>query len=95
MNDRTILTGLLALAALNACKKPSSEVEASPVYVATRALMVDTSYQKEYVAQIRSVRNIEIRSQEKGFLDEILIDEGRSVKAGQVLFRIAPKVYEA
>lgn len=58
-------------------------------------MTIDTSYEKEYVAQIKSVRNIEIRSQEKGFLDEIPIDEGRNVKAGQLLFRIAPKVYEA
>ena len=43
----------------------------------------------------RSVRNIEIRAQEKGYLQNIYVDEGRFVKAGQLLFRIMPKIYEA
>jgi membrane fusion protein (multidrug efflux system) len=41
------------------------------------------------------VRNIEIRAQEKGYLQNIYVDEGQSVKAGQLLFRIMPKLYEA
>jgi len=47
------------------------------------------------VSQIRSVRNIEIRAQEKGFLEKIYVDEGQFVKAGQILFRIMPKIYQA
>jgi membrane fusion protein (multidrug efflux system) len=56
---------------------------------------MDTSFTKEYVSQIKSVRNIEIRAQEKGFLQNIYVDEGQFVKAGQLLFRIMPKIYEA
>ncbi|MBO9204402.1 MULTISPECIES: efflux RND transporter periplasmic adaptor subunit [Niastella] len=58
-------------------------------------MRIDTSFTKEYVSQIRSVRNIEIRAQEKGFLQNIYVDEGQFVKAGQLLFRIMPKFYEA
>ncbi|MCK7557958.1 efflux RND transporter periplasmic adaptor subunit [Chitinophaga sedimenti] len=36
-----------------------------------------------------------MRAQEKGFLDQIYVDEGQYVKAGQILFRIMPKLYEA
>src|SRR5437762_6973861 len=56
---------------------------------------MDTTFSKEYVSQIRSVRNVEIRAQEKGFLQNIYVDEGQFVKAGQLLFRIMPKIYEA
>lgn len=56
---------------------------------------MDTSFTKEYVSQIRSVRDIEIRTQEKGFLENIYVDEGQTVKSGQLLFRIMPKIYEA
>ncbi|HEU4901227.1 MAG TPA: efflux RND transporter periplasmic adaptor subunit, partial [Flavisolibacter sp.] len=35
------------------------------------------------------------RAQEKGYLQNIYVDEGQAVKAGQLLFRIMPKVYEA
>jgi membrane fusion protein (multidrug efflux system) len=31
----------------------------------------------------------------KGYLETINVDEGQYVKAGQVLFRIMPKIYEA
>ena len=64
-------------------------------YTVTSPLKVDTSFVKEYVAQIKSVRNIEIRAQEKGFLQKIYVDEGQFVKEGQLLFKIMPKIYEA
>jgi membrane fusion protein (multidrug efflux system) len=56
---------------------------------------MDTTFTKEYVSQIRSVRNIELRAQEKGFLQNIYVDEGQYVAAGQLLFKIMPKIYEA
>jgi membrane fusion protein (multidrug efflux system) len=56
---------------------------------------MDTSFQKEYVAQIQSLQNVEIRANEKGYLESINVDEGSQVKAGQVLFKIMPKEYEA
>ncbi|WP_448636428.1 efflux RND transporter periplasmic adaptor subunit [Pedobacter panaciterrae] len=64
-------------------------------YAVTTPLKIDTSFTKEYVSQIKSVRNIEIRAQEKGYMQNIYVDEGQSVKAGQLLFRIMPKMYEA
>src|SRR5678809_802070 len=45
--------------------------------------------------RIQSIRNIEIRAQEKGYLESINVDEGQYVHAGQVLFKIMPKIYEA
>jgi membrane fusion protein (multidrug efflux system) len=74
-------------------KKEKKEEEAK--YAVTSPLQIDTSFTKEYVSQIKSVRNIELRAQEKGFLQNIYVDEGQSVKAGQLLFKIMPKIYEA
>ena len=95
MKAQTLLSGLLALATLQACRHERAGEEEVARYLATRPVVIDTSYEKAYVAQIRSFRNIEIRAQEKGFLDQIPVDEGRSVHAGDLLFRIMPKVYEA
>lgn len=64
-------------------------------YTVTSPLKLDTCFTKEYVSQIRSLKNIELRAQEKGYLENIYVDEGQRVKAGQVLFRIMPKIYEA
>lgn len=77
------------------CASKNEKKEAAAKYEVTTPLQTDTSYAKEYVAQIRSVRNIEIRTQEKGFLQNIYVDEGQFVKAGQTMFRIMPKIYEA
>ncbi|MFN8284202.1 MAG: efflux RND transporter periplasmic adaptor subunit [Chitinophagales bacterium] len=77
------------------CTSKKETKEEVVKYEVTTPFQTDTSYTKEYVAQIRSVRNIEIRTQEKGFLQNVYIDEGQSVSAGQVLFRIMPKIYEA
>lgn len=87
--------GLVATIGYTSCTAKSAEKEETVKYAVTSPIRVDTSFTKEYVSQIRSVRNIEIRAQEKGFLQNIYVDEGQFVKAGQVLFRIMPKMYEA
>lgn len=77
------------------CTSEKEVKEESGTYAVTTPLKVDTSFAQDYVSQIRSVRNIEIRAQEKGYLQNIYVDEGQAVKAGQLLFRIMPKIYEA
>ena len=77
------------------CASGKEEKEEAGKYTVTSPLVTDTSFIREYVSQIRSVRNIELRAQEKGYLQNIYVDEGQAVKAGQLLFRIMPRVYEA
>lgn len=55
----------------------------------------DTLINKEYVCQIRSIQHIELRAIEKGYLQKIYVDEGQSVKKGQLLFQIMTIVYQA
>jgi membrane fusion protein (multidrug efflux system) len=86
---------MLALLCLTSCTTKKEEKEEDGKFTVTNPVKIDTSFTKQYVSQIRSVRNIEIRAQEKGFLQNIYVDEGQFVKAGQVLFRIMPKMYEA
>nr|WP_315248327.1 efflux RND transporter periplasmic adaptor subunit [uncultured Flavobacterium sp.] len=95
MKRIVVLTGLIALVCLTSCTSKKEEKEEAEKFTVTNPVRIDTSFTKEYVSQIRSVRNIEIRAQEKGFLQNIYVDEGQFVKAGQVLFRIMPKMYEA
>ena len=56
---------------------------------------MDTSITKDYVCQIHSVRHIELRALEKGYLQHIYVDEGQHVKKGQRMFYIMPNVYQA
>ncbi|MFP3598300.1 efflux RND transporter periplasmic adaptor subunit [Chryseobacterium sp. SIMBA_029] len=77
------------------CNGKKEEKQEDTVYPVTNPLKKDTVINKEFVAQIRSVKNIEIRAQEKGFLEKIYVDEGQYVHAGQTLFRIMPQLYQA
>ncbi|UKJ07184.1 efflux RND transporter periplasmic adaptor subunit [Solitalea lacus] len=95
MKRIVMLAGFCALLYNTSCKQAKEEKEEKNKYAVTSPVIIDTSFTKEYVSQIRSVRNIEIRAQEKGYLQNIYVDEGQSVKAGQLLFRIMPKIYEA
>jgi membrane fusion protein, multidrug efflux system len=93
---RLVLPAVFCSLLITGCgHKEKKEEEAAAKFTATNALQTDTSFVKEYVAQIQSVKNIEIRAQEKGYLQSINVDEGRYVRAGQVLFKIMPKVFEA
>ncbi|MBP7409514.1 MAG: efflux RND transporter periplasmic adaptor subunit [Flavobacteriales bacterium] len=64
-------------------------------YQATGPLLTDTVVQRDYVCQIHSVQHIELRALEKGYLQDVLVDEGQQVREGQLLFRIRPILYEA
>ena len=84
-----------ALLLLTGCKGKKEEKEEAAVYPITSPVKMDTAITKEYVAQIQSAKNSEIRAQEKGFLEKIYVDEGQYVHAGQTLFRIMPQIYQA
>jgi membrane fusion protein (multidrug efflux system) len=47
------------------------------------------------VCQIRSIQHIELRALERGYLQEIFVDEGQHVKKGQLMFKIMPLIYQA
>lgn len=95
MKKSFFITGFIAVLCLVSCTTKKKEKEEDGKYTVTNPIVIDTSFTKEYVSQIKSIRNIEIRTQEKGFLQNIYVDEGQFVKEGQLLFKIMPKMYEA
>lgn len=66
-----------------------------PTFEVSKPLVKDLTMNDEYVCQIRAIQHIEIRSLEKGYLEKVLVDEGETVRQGQLLFQIKPNVYEA
>ena len=89
------LTLSLSIVLLNSCANHSEHAEEASTYTATLPIQKDTVIFNEYVCQIRSIQHIELRALEKGYLQKIYVDEGQSVKKGQLLFQILPIVYEA
>ena len=95
MKKNVLSAGLMALLCLASCTTKKIEKEEAGKFTVTNPVKIDTSFTREYVSQIKSLRNIEIRAQEKGYLQNIYVDEGQYVQAGQLLFRIMPQLYQA
>lgn len=95
MNKLILLASLCALFVQTSCQPKKEEKEAEAKLLVTSPLKMDTLTSKDYVCQIRSIHHIELRAQEKGYLEKIYVDEGQFVKKGQLLFQIMPNLYEA
>jgi membrane fusion protein (multidrug efflux system) len=95
MNKSIVQVSLAIAVIFTACTSKKEEKSEEGTYTITSPLLMDTSFTKEYVAQIQSLQNIEIRAKVEGYLESINVDEGQHVNAGQVLFNIMPKEYQA
>jgi membrane fusion protein (multidrug efflux system) len=84
------LIGLLLLSACTAKKEETVDVQTLEV---SSPISIDTTIQQEFVADINAVQNVEIRARVKGYLDRILVDEGKQVKKGQIMFTINSQEY--
>lgn len=96
MKKILMLAGLTVLLGSIGCtSKNEHEKEEQVKYLVTNPIQKDTLITKDYVSQIHSIRHIELRAQERGYLEKIFVDEGQFVKKGQLLFQIMPKLYQA
>lgn len=77
------------------CQSEKKEKKETASFNVTSPLVKDTLINKDYVAQIRSINHIELRAQEKGYIQGIYVDEGQFVQKGQLLFKIMPNLYES
>ena len=77
------------------CHPEKHEEERATQFLVTSPLKKDTTVTTNYVCQIHSIQHIELRALERGYLQEIFVDEGKFVKNGQLLFKIMPLMYQA
>lgn len=95
-NERSVKAlVLIGLVALSACHAEKVEVEEKRQLPVTTPLRKATELTREYVAQIRAFQHIEVRALERGYLQEIFVDEGQLVKSGQRMFQLMPMIYQA
>lgn len=90
-----VLLTLIGILSIVGCKTKHQEKEEAAKFLVTSPYQTDTMIYKDYVCQIHAINHIELRSQEKGYLQNIYVDEGQFVKKGQLMFRIMPVIYEA
>jgi membrane fusion protein (multidrug efflux system) len=85
----------LALSSIfNSCKNDVEKTENQEKFPVINPVQMDTTYNKEYVAEIQSIQNVELRAKFKGFIDKIYVDEGQTVQAGQTLFTLNNSEYK-
>lgn len=97
MKTILILAGLcMSLFLLSGCHSEKAHAaEEETTYLVTSPLRKDTLTTRDYVCQIRSIQHIEVRALERGYLQQIFVDEGKFVKQGQMMFQIMPLLYKA
>ena len=95
---RKIAFAFLAVSALLtlSCKQGTKTAPKGDTYYETLEVSLsDRTLSTGYSAAISGVQTVEIRPQVSGMITEILIEEGESVRKGQVLFIIDQTPYKA
>ncbi|CAN5524535.1 efflux RND transporter periplasmic adaptor subunit [soil metagenome] len=79
----------------NPGEQPVTSMEAAvPEYLVLTIRRHTTTLFTDYPATIQGQQNIEIRPKIDGYIDAIYVDEGATVRKGQLLFRISAPQYE-
>lgn len=93
---RTLMfISLCSVLTFSSCHSEKEEKEEEVKFIVTSPLKKDTLVTRNYVCQIRAIQHIELRALEKGYLENIYVDEGQFVKKGQMMFKIMPLIYNA
>ena len=96
MSHLRILASLSLVAILAACGEHKQAPAIGPSEVTVMRIEPrETPVSFEYTAQTESSQLVEIRTRVSGFLDQRTYKEGSLVKAGQTLFQIDRKPFEA
>lgn len=84
----------IALSLITASCNSKKEVDTIDTHEVASPLVKDATYSSEYVAEIQSVKHVDVRSKIKGYIENIYVDEGQSVKKGQLLFTLSSLEFE-
>lgn len=95
MRKSIVLISICASLSHISCQHHESEKQEEIHFLVTSPLKKDTLITRDYVCQIHAIQHIELRAMEKGYLENIFVDEGQFVKKGQQMFKIMPQIYNA
>jgi membrane fusion protein (multidrug efflux system) len=76
------------------CKEEKHKEEARTFNV-TKPWRENVEITRQYVAQIRAIQHIEVRAFEKGYLQQVFVDEGQLAKKDDKMFQIMPYLVNA
>lgn len=80
--------------ASSSAQTAGNEAESKQSFVVVSPKPAEGAYEREYVGEVHAVRYAELRSRVKGIIEAVAVDEGQSVKEGQLLFSISAREQE-
>ncbi len=92
---KTALWALAALLFVSCGQKKQQLGEAGNDYAVVTLQPTDIELSTAYPATIKGMQDIEIRPKVSGYLTQLLVDEGATVRKGQALFKIDDVQYQA
>ncbi len=94
MKSRIVLFAF-CLALLSSCGNKGNDTGKVPEYAVQELQKSTANLTTAYPATIKGKQDVEIRPQVSGFITKLCVDEGATVRKGQVLFIVDPTQYEA
>lgn len=92
-NGLTWLVTALTLS-VTGCKKPEPPKLPPPAVVVMDITATNVPLSTEFIGQLDSPQNVEIRARVEGFVDQMLFVEGTDVKSNAPLFKLDDKPYQ-
>ncbi len=86
---------LVASVALQSCSRPKPPAPRPPNVTIARPQVMTVTNWDEYPGHLEAVEMVEIRPRVSGYIDSIHFTDGAEVKAGDLLFVIDPRPYQA
>jgi membrane fusion protein, multidrug efflux system len=86
---------MMAAILFTGCHHEEHNADKEAKFMVTSPIKRDTLIFNEYVCQIRAIQHIELRALERGYLQNIYVDEGQFVKKGTLMFQVMPMIYQA
>jgi membrane fusion protein, multidrug efflux system len=91
----TRLLPILGAAVLTACSPPKHAALPAPKVTVSQPHFATVTNWDEYPGHLEAVEMVEIRPRVAGYIDSIHFQDGAEVKAGDLLFVIDPRPYQA
>ena len=94
MKSRLVLLAC-CLALLSSCGQGDKGTGKAPEFAVIEAKTTTANLTNSYPATIKGKQDVEICPMVSGFITKLHVDEGATVRKGQVLFSIDPVQYQA
>jgi len=88
-----MLLGAASLSFLSGCKKAAPAASPPPVVEVMEIKATNAPTSVEFIGQLDSPQNVDVRARVEAFVDKMLFTEGTEVKEGQSLFKLDDKPY--